>query len=121
MSVSIPRRRWLKSATLLAAAPLIGAAIAQDKPVVKIIAQRFHYTPAEIPLKAGEEYVVEITSLDFVHGFNLPDLKLRLDLVPGRVNRTTVKFDKPGTYDFLCDNFCGDGHEEMNGRFVVKA
>jgi len=26
---------------------------------------------------------------------------------------------KPGTIDFLCDNFCGDGHERMQGRFVV--
>ena len=26
-----------------------------------------------------------------------------------------------GTYDFLCDNFCGDGHESMHGRLVVSA
>ena len=25
------------------------------------------------------------------------------------------------TIDFVCDNFCGDGHEEMHGRFVVSA
>jgi cytochrome c oxidase subunit 2 len=23
--------------------------------------------------------------------------------------------------DFVCDNFCGDGHEAMHGRFVVSA
>jgi cytochrome c oxidase subunit 2 len=21
--------------------------------------------------------------------------------------------------DFVCDNFCGEGHEDMHGRFVV--
>ena len=70
-------------------------------------------------IPARREYVVEFTSLDFVHGFNLPDLKLRRDLMPGMVTQVSLKFDKPGKYDFLCDNFCGDGHEEMSGRFLV--
>jgi heme/copper-type cytochrome/quinol oxidase subunit 2 len=26
----------------------------------------------------------------------------------------------PEYYDFLCDNFCGSGHEEMNGTIVVS-
>ena len=25
----------------------------------------------------------------------------------------------PGTYTLHCDNFCGDGHEDMVGRIVV--
>ena len=28
---------------------------------------------------------------------------------------------KPGVYDFLCDNFCGDEHETMHGRMIVDA
>jgi cytochrome c oxidase subunit 2 len=122
-SLTMPfnRRQWLKAATLIAAAPVAGAALTDPPTVVKMTAQRFHYTPSEIPLKAGESYVLEVTSLDFTHGFNLPDLKTRADLIAGMVTRIPLKFDKPGTYDFLCDNFCGDGHEEMNGRFIVKA
>ena len=27
--------------------------------------------------------------------------------------------DKAGTFIFLCDVFCGDGHEGMNGTLVV--
>jgi heme/copper-type cytochrome/quinol oxidase subunit 2 len=27
--------------------------------------------------------------------------------------------DKAGTFTFLCDVFCGDGHEGMSGRLVV--
>jgi heme/copper-type cytochrome/quinol oxidase subunit 2 len=30
-------------------------------------------------------------------------------------------FDQPGAYAFLCDNVCGDGHEQMNGLLVVQA
>jgi heme/copper-type cytochrome/quinol oxidase subunit 2 len=26
-----------------------------------------------------------------------------------------------GKFDFLCDIFCGDGHEGMTGRLIVAA
>jgi cytochrome c oxidase subunit II len=89
--------------------------------VVKLVAQRFHYTPNEIELKPGEAVQLEITSLDFIHGLSIPDLKLRADLPPGRVTLLRVQFNKAGSYDFLCDNFCGSEHEEMSGKFIVKA
>lgn len=120
------RRRWLGGLVAMAAAPL-GVVFAgrgsvtdaADEAVVRLVARRFRYEPAEIALRAGQRTVLEITSLDFVHGMKIPDLKLRADLPPGRVTKLTVKFDKPGEYAFLCDNFCGDGHEEMAGKFVV--
>jgi cytochrome c oxidase subunit 2 len=84
-------------------------------------ARRFVYEPNEIALKAGERVVVAIRSLDFVHGMNIPDLGMRLDLMPGRVTRLELQPKAPGVIDFVCDNFCGDGHEEMHGRFVVSA
>lgn len=89
--------------------------------VVQITAQRFRYTPNEIMLEPGEAVQLEITSLDFVHGLSIPDLKMRADLPPGRVTKVQVQFARAGVYDFLCDNFCGDKHEEMSGRFVVRA
>ena len=69
----------------------------------------------------GRPVVVEINSIDFIHGMNLPDLGKRLDLVPGRLTRLELQPSAPGVIDFLCDNFCGEGHEGMNGRFVVSA
>ena len=106
----------LGGSVVSAAQPVI-----KKKPVIKIVAQRFRYTPNEIVLKKGQTAVLEFISLDFVHGFNIPDLKMRADLPPGKVTTVRVKFEQAGTYDFLCDNFCGDGHEEMGGRFVVTA
>lgn len=77
--------------------------------------------PNEIVLKAGESVVIEVTSIDFTHGMNIPDLKLRFDLVPGWVTRIPLSVPQAGVIDFLCDNFCGDGHEHMQGRLVVQA
>jgi len=88
--------------------------------VVKIVAKRFAYTPSEIVLKTGVPARLEFTSLDFVHGFKVPDLDIRVDLPPGRVTIVKLTPLKAGTYDFLCDNFCGSGHEEMGGKIIVK-
>lgn len=114
------RRRLLKGALAAAGLAVLRAAGAQAEPrVIEMIARRFTYEPQEIALKAGERVVIAIRSLDFVHGMNLPDLGMRLDLVPGRVTRLNLHPQAPGVIDFVCDNFCGDGHEEMQGRFVV--
>ena len=118
------RRRVLRGVFAVAGAALVGTGAAQsaaEPRVIEMTAHRFAYEPNEITLKAGERVVVAIRSLDFVHGMNIPDLGMRLDLVPGRVTRLELQPKAPGTIDFVCDNFCGDGHEEMHGRFVVTA
>ena len=88
--------------------------------LIKIQAKKFKYTPNKIILKTGQPVVLEFTSVDFIHGFNIPDMNLRADLPPGKI--TSVRFtpDKAGEYEFLCDNFCGSGHEEMSGKIIVK-
>ena len=121
---STSRRRILQGVVATAGAALVGAGVAQDAAeprVIELTARRFNYTPNEIALKAGERVVIAIRSIDFVHGMNLPDLKMRLDLVPGRITKLELQPKTPGVIDFVCDNFCGDGHEEMHGRFVVSA
>ena len=121
------RRHWIKNVLALAASPVAAlqglAVLAQPREPqrVKLVAQRFHYTPNEFRVTAGHPVVLEFTALDFVHGFNLPDLKLRADLPPGVVTRLAFTVDQPGVYDFLCDNFCGDRHEAMAGRMIVVA
>jgi cytochrome c oxidase subunit II len=121
------RRTLMWRALGLATVPLFAAmgrrALAQgaEPQVVKIVAKRFDYSPREFHVKAGRAIVLEFTSVDFVHGFNMPDLNVRADLPPGRVTRVNLPASKAGTYDFLCDNFCGDGHEEMHGRMIIDA
>jgi len=45
---------------------------------------------------------------------------VRADMVPGKTTRLRLVPDKTGTFVFLCDVFCGTGHEEMNGKLVVS-
>jgi cytochrome c oxidase subunit II len=105
---------------LLAEAQTTKSGKAEKERVIKVVAKKFAYAPSEIVLKKGQKVILEFTSVDFVHGFKIPDMNLRADLPPGKVTRVAINADKVGVYEFLCDNFCGSEHEEMSGRIVVK-
>jgi cytochrome c oxidase subunit 2 len=106
-------------AVLAARAPSVSAASAPER-VIAVTAERFKFTPAVIELKAGETVVLEITSLDRKHGFQVPDLNVDESIEPGKVTRVRVTAAKAGTIPFHCSVFCGSGHEEMAGEMVVK-
>ena len=88
--------------------------------VIKITAKKFEYSPSEITLKKGVPVVLEFTSLDVAHGFNCPDLGVRTDIIPGKASRVNLVPQKAGTFNFICDIFCGDGHEGMSGKIIVE-
>ena len=90
-----------------------------DEQVIKITAKKFEYSPREITLKKGVPATLELTSLDRLHGFNCPDLKIRSDIKPGNVNKVNFTPDKTGSFEFHCDIFCGSGHEGMTGTIIV--
>ncbi len=91
-----------------------------EERVVKITARKFTYEPNEIELKVGEPVVLELTSKDVLHGFNIPDLGLRTDVEPGESARVRLVPQKPGRFEFHCDNFCGLEHEDMSAAIVVR-
>ena len=118
------RRKFLRVAAGcvalgMAASGLYAVAQPTEK-VIRISAKRFVYTPNEIKLKKGEPVIIELTSEDIVMGFKVPDLNTRADVIPGKTVRVRLVPVKAGRLDFLCDIFCGSGHEEMNGAFVVE-
>lgn len=92
---------------------------AENDQVIKVTAKKFEYSPKEIVVKKGVPVVLEFISLDRMHGFNCPELKIRTDIPPGK--SSTVRFvpDKVGVFPFHCDNFCGTGHESMKGTIKV--
>ena len=92
---------------------------APSEQVIKIEAKRFDYTPNVITLKKGVPVVLELTTRDVVMGFSVPDFGVRADILPEKVARLRIVPDKTGTFTFVCDIFCGTGHEEMEGTIVV--
>ena len=70
-------------------------------------------------MRRGERVTLLLATLDFAHGFSVPDLNVRVDLVPGKVVELALHPERAGRFGFLCDNFCGEGHDEMSGTIVV--
>jgi cytochrome c oxidase subunit 2 len=113
------------SATLLVigAAGAVGIAAlaaAPDEKVISVSAMKFEFLPATINLKRGEPVILELSSLDRAHGFKVPDLGIDAAVLPDTTVRVRVVAEKAGRFAFLCDNFCGDGHEDMDGIIVVS-
>jgi cytochrome c oxidase subunit 2 len=121
MTVDAKRRRMLGASGGILVVAALGAGISARgaERVVRVTARRFVFTPNEIALKKGEPVVIELATEDVFMGFNVPELKVRSDIVPGKVMRLALTPDHAGTFTFLCDVFCGDGHETMSGKIVV--
>jgi cytochrome c oxidase subunit II len=108
---------------LLAGSALGGAArLAADQPTeIRIGAQKFEFHPNKVTARRGQPLVLVLTSEDRIHGFKMPDFGVRTDIVPGQETRVRLLPDKAGSFAFLCDVFCGDGHEDMEGTLVIEA
>ena len=120
MAIDLPRRRFTAGLVLLGVGGLGAIAGAQTgEQVIRVVAKRFDFTPSTIQLKRGVPVALEFTTLDVPMGFNLPDFKVRTDILPDKVSRVRFVPDRTGTFDFVCDIFCGSGHESMEGTIIV--
>ena len=107
----------------LARTSMVGRSTARemrtDEQVVRITASTFQFQPSTITVKKGVPVTLELVSEDRHHGFKLADFHLRAEVKPGVVERIRFVPDKAGKFTFICDVFCGDGHEDMTGTLLV--
>jgi cytochrome c oxidase subunit 2 len=87
---------------------------------VYAVAQMWQFQPYQINIPAGSEVDFFITSKDVVHGFNISEKNVNLMAVYGNINKTTVKFEKPGIYKITCHEYCGVGHQAMQAEVIVN-
>ena len=109
-----------KADLVLVEYPVKAELTSQTEQIIKITAKKFEYSPSEIRLKKGVPVVLELTSLDRKHGFNCSKLGIRTDIEPGKVTRVPLTPQNTGIYNFHCDVFCGDGHDDMTGQIIVE-
>jgi cytochrome c oxidase subunit 2 len=77
--------------------------------------------PMVIP--AGKTIRVLVTSApeDILHAFAVPAFGVKIDAVPGRLNETWIKVDRPGLYYGQCSELCGQRHAFMPINVLVVA
>lgn len=62
---------------------------------------------------AGKTVKVLITAADVLHSWAVPSFWVKMDAVPGRINETWFKVDRPGVYYGQCSELCGTKHGFM--------
>lgn len=113
-------KRRIFLATALAGALFGGASRAQER-VVRILAKKFDFVPSELTLKVGEPVVLELIADEVTMGFYCKALNASAEIPPGKPVPLRLVPDKAGTFEFICDVFCGEGHEDMTGKIHVTA
>src|SRR5271166_474115 len=61
----------------------------------------------------GKIVEVNVTSQDVIHSFSVPSFGVKIDAVPGRLNKTWFKADNEGVFYGQCSNICGVDHAFM--------
>lgn len=87
---------------------------------VRVVSTEFQYSPSKVRVAAGRPatLVLDNGGAETEHGIFVPALGFRLQAKAGEIAQTTLRFDKPGEYDFMCDL---PGHREagMLGKLIV--
>jgi len=93
--------------------------LAPGKYEAYIVAQTWSFIPRTMEVPKGSTITFYVTSKDVQHGFKLQDTNMNVQVVPGQVSKLTITFDKPGTYNYICTEYCGLGHAAMFGTLTV--
>ncbi len=70
-------------------------------------------------LPANREVDLTLRSQDVIHGFAVPELRLKQNAIPGQTAHIHFTPTVPGDYAILCTQLCGLGHYRMNATLRV--
>ena len=89
---------------------------------IEVVAKRFAFEPAQIEATEGERIRLLVRSADGVHGMEIKRHKANRS-IPRGGKPVVIDFvaAAPGSYEILCSEECGDGHETMKGTLIVQA
>ncbi|MDX1346354.1 MAG: hypothetical protein R3179_10675 [Sedimenticolaceae bacterium] len=88
---------------------------------VTMVAARYGFFPPVIDVPVDTPVKFRIASADVLHGVHVPYTNAATMIVPGYVSEFTTTFPKTGKYSFLCNEYCGLGHDSMWSRLNVVA
>ncbi len=74
---------------------------------------------SELVLPVGREVDIRLRALDVIHGFAIPEMRVKQNAVPGQTIHLHFTALRPGTYAILCTQLCGLGHYRMNANLRV--
>lgn len=105
-----------KGADAISGATIMATVEAQE---YSIIARNYVYLPGTIVVEKKRRVRLYLTSIDRAHDIKIEKMNLRAKVNKGEVAVLDFTPAEAGTYEFVCDIYCGPGHRGMRGRIVV--
>jgi cytochrome c oxidase subunit II len=95
--------------------PTLGISTANELhiPTKTAVRLSLHTIEPGLPAAKGEEFATGV-----IHSFWVPKLAGKQDVVPGRVNKLTIRADRADTYKGQCAEYCNLSHANMRLRVV---
>ncbi len=77
------------------------------------------FVASELVLPVGRPVDLRLHAQDVIHGFAIPEMRLKQNAVPGETVHIHFTATTPGTYAILCTQLCGSGHYRMQANLRV--
>jgi cytochrome c oxidase subunit 2 len=74
---------------------------------------------SELVLPSNRQVDLRLRAQDVIHGFSIPEMRLKQNAVPGETIHIHFTPTIPGTYAILCTQVCGLGHYRMSATLRV--
>jgi cytochrome c oxidase subunit 2 len=74
---------------------------------------------SQLVLPANREVDLTLVSQDVIHGFAVPEMRLKQNAVPGQTTHIHFTPTTPGSYAIMCTQLCGMGHYRMSATMLV--
>ena len=68
---------------------------------------------SQLILPANREVDLTLRSQDVIHGFAIPQMRIKQNAIPGQTAHIHFTPETPGDYAILCTQVCGLGHYRM--------
>src|SRR5690606_5863516 len=78
-----------------------------------IVKQPVMAMPLNQPVKAI------LRSRDVLHNYTVPQFRVKMDMVPGMISYLWLTPTRTGSFEILCEQYCGLGHHIMRGAVEV--
>lgn len=80
---------------------------------------QYGITSPELRLPVDRPVLFQLTALDVIHSFWVPEFRVKQDAVPGMVKTLRVTPNKVGNYKLWCAELCGLAHSLMQAPVTV--
>ncbi|MFB2898614.1 cytochrome c oxidase subunit II [Aerosakkonemataceae cyanobacterium BLCC-F50] len=77
-------------------------------------------TSGELHVPIGKDVLLNISAVDVIHSFWIPQFRLKQDAIPGQPTQLRFVATKEGSYPIVCTELCGSFHGGMRATAVVE-